>query len=90
MCCYVICIVHTMCVVHMICLVHVIVIYVCSHDLCAVHMGYVGHREWTRRQGRPKTRWRDNLVRHLGTAWLRIARDRCLWKQFREGFLLTE
>ena len=47
-------------------------------------------REWTRRQGRPKTRWRDNLVRHLGTAWPRIARDRRLWKQFREGFLLTE
>ena len=47
-------------------------------------------REWTRRQGRPKTRWRDNLVRHLGTAWPRIARDRRLWKEFREGFLLTE
>ena len=47
-------------------------------------------REWARRQGRPKTRWRDNLVRHLGTAWPRITRDRCLWKQFREGFLLTK
>ena len=30
-------------------------------------------REWTRRQGRPKTRWRDNLFRHLGPAWPRIA-----------------
>ena len=47
-------------------------------------------REWTRRQGRPKTRWRDNLIRHLGPAWPRIARDRRLWRQFREGFLLTE
>ena len=47
-------------------------------------------REWTRRQGRPKTRWRDNLIRHLGHAWPRIARDRRLWKQFREGFLLME
>ena len=47
-------------------------------------------REWTRRQGRPKTRRRDNLIRHLGPAWPRIARDRCLWKQFWEGFLLTE
>ena len=37
-----------------------------------------------------KTRWRDNLIRHLGPAWTRIARDRCLWRQFREGFLLTE
>ena len=47
-------------------------------------------REWTRRQGRPKTRWRDNLTRYLGPAWSRIARDRRLWKQFREGFFLTE
>ena len=47
-------------------------------------------REWKRRQGRPKTRCRDNLIRHLGPAWPRIARDWCLWKQFREGFLLTE
>ena len=46
-------------------------------------------REWTRRQGRPKTRWRDSLIRHLGPAWPRIARDRRLWRQFREGFLLT-
>ena len=47
-------------------------------------------REWTRRQGRPKTRWRDNLVHHLGPVWPRIARDRRLWRQFKEGFLLTE
>ena len=26
-------------------------------------------REWTRRQGKPKTRWRDSLIRHLGPAW---------------------
>ena len=47
-------------------------------------------REWTRRQGRPKTRWRDNLIRHLGPAWPRIARDRRLWRLLREGFLFTE
>ena len=47
-------------------------------------------REWTRRQGRPKTRWRDSLIRHMDPAWPRIARDRSLWRQFREGFLLTE
>ena len=34
--------------------------------------------------------WRDNLIRHLGPAWPRIARDRCLWRQLREGCLLTE
>ena len=37
-------------------------------------------REWKRRQGRPKTRWRDSLIRHLGPAWPRIARDRRLWR----------
>ena len=37
-------------------------------------------REWKRRHGRPKTRWRDNLIRHLGPAWPRIARDRRLWR----------
>ena len=43
----------------------------------------------TRRQGSPKTRWRDNLICHLGPAWPRIAtRDRCLWEHFRDGFLL--
>ena len=47
-------------------------------------------REWKRRQGRPKTRWRDSLIRHLGPVWPRIVRDHCLWRQFREGFLLTE
>ena len=35
-------------------------------------------REWTRRQGRPNTRWRDSLICHLGPAWPRIARDRRL------------
>ena len=47
-------------------------------------------REWTRRQGRPKTRWRDSLIRHLGPTWPRIARGRRLWRQFGDGFLLTE
>ena len=35
-------------------------------------------REWARRRGIPKTRWRDSLIRHLGPAWPRIARDRRL------------
>ena len=47
-------------------------------------------REWKRRQGRTKTRWRDNLIRHVGPAWPRITRDRCLWRQFRDEFLPTE
>ena len=50
----------------------------------------VDKREWTRWQGRPTTRWRDNLIRHLGHVRPRIVRDRRLWRQYREGFLLTE
>ena len=37
-------------------------------------------REWTRRHGRPKTRWRDSLIPHMSPAWPRIARDRRLWR----------
>ena len=40
------------------------------------------------------TSYRDAIgapcIRALGPAWIRIARDRRLWRQFREGFLLTE
>ena len=32
----------------------------------------------------------DNLIRHLGPAWPRIARDRHLWRQLRVGYLLAE
>ena len=35
--------------------------------------------------GRPKTRWRDNLIRHLGPAWPKIVSDRRLWRQFQKG-----
>ena len=31
-------------------------------------------REWTRRQGRPNTRCRDNLIHHLGSAWSILTR----------------
>ena len=44
-------------------------------------------RRWLRPRGRPKTRWRDDLSRHLGTTWTRLAQDRHQWKLSREGFL---
>ena len=44
-------------------------------------------RRWLRPRGRPKTRWRDDLSRHLGTTWTRLAQDRNQWKPSREGFL---
>lgn len=47
-------------------------------------------RQWKRSRGRPKTRWRDDLTKHLGTTWPRLARNRERWKQSREGFLQQE
>ena len=44
-------------------------------------------RRWLRPRGRPRTRWRDDLSRHLGTTWTRLAQDRHQWKLSREGFL---
>jgi len=32
-------------------------------------------REWARRRGRPKRRWRDDLVEALGTRWMAVARE---------------
>ena len=40
-------------------------------------------RGWTRKQGRP--RWRDDLSRQFGPVWLRLAKHRHLWDQFRGG-----
>ena len=44
-------------------------------------------RRWLRPRGRPKTGWRDDLSRHLGTIWTRLAQDIHQWKLSREGFL---
>ena len=41
-------------------------------------------RRWLRQRGRPKTRWRDDLSRHLGTTWTRLAQDRHQWKLSRD------
>ena len=48
-------------------------------------------RDSTRKQGRPKTRWRDDLTRQFGPVWWRLAKlCRHLWDQSREGFLRQE
>jgi len=47
-------------------------------------------RQWRRSRGRPRTRWRDDLTRQLGSTWPRLARDRVRWRQSREGFLRRE
>ena len=38
-------------------------------------------RDCTRKEGSPKTRWRDDLTRQLGPAWSRLAKNRYLWDQ---------
>ena len=47
-------------------------------------------REWTRKPGHPKTRWRDEMKKHLGSTWTRMAKDKDLWRHSREGFLHHE
>ena len=46
-------------------------------------------REWTRRQGRPITRWGDNLIGHLGPVWP-IIETGVYGNSSGVGFLLTE
>ena len=46
-----------------------------------------GHK---RPQGRPRTRWCDDLIQYVGPTWSHIAKDRRLWTACREGFLLRE
>ena len=37
---------------------------------------------------RPRTRWRDDLIHHVGLTWQWIAQDRYRWLKSREGFLI--
>ena len=47
-------------------------------------------RQWKRTRGRPKIRWRDDLLNYMGPKWPEKARDRKQWKSSREGFLHHE
>ena len=43
-------------------------------------------RDWTRKQDRPKTRWRDDLTRQSGplwSRWTRLAKHKHLWDRSR-------
>ena len=45
--------------------------------------------EWqtkgVRSAGRPKCRWRDDIVGQQGAVWTRIAKDRESWRALAEG-----
>ena len=44
--------------------------------------------EGVRSVGRPKRRWRDDIVGQQGAVWTTIARDRERWKTLAEGCFL--
>ena len=44
--------------------------------------------EGARSVGRPKHRWRDDIVGQQGVVWTRIAKDRERWKTLAEGYFL--
>ena len=73
-----------------------------SKHLWAGHVARRSDNRWTIRVtewiprghkitwGRPRMRWCDDLIRHVGLTWSHIAKDRKLWRACREGFLLRE
>ena len=52
----------------------------------------ISNTEWqtegVRSVGRPKRRWRDDIVGQQGAVWTRIAKDRERWKTLAEGYFL--
>ena len=42
--------------------------------------------EGSRRRGRPKLRWRDEITRRVGTTWNREALDRNRWRRIGEAY----
>ena len=41
--------------------------------------------EGSRVKGRPRTKWRDELERRVGTGWQRETRDRVKWRKISES-----
>ncbi|CAK1590619.1 unnamed protein product [Parnassius mnemosyne] len=44
-------------------------------------------RTGRRSVGRSPTRWSDDLVRHAGSQWMQVARDRALWHSLGEAYV---
>ena len=53
---------------------------------------WIKSTEWqikgVRSVGRPKLRWRDDIVGQQGAVWTRIAKDRESWRTLAEGYFL--
>ena len=43
-------------------------------------------RKGRRPRGRPKMRWKDDIMKWQGAAWTRTAKDRKKWKELTEGY----
>ena len=43
-------------------------------------------RKGRRPRGRPKMRWKDDIMKWQGATWTRIAKDRKKWKELTEGY----
>ena len=65
----------------------------------AGHIAQIKDNRWTIRStewqiegvrsvGRPKRRWRDDIVGQQGAVWTRIAKDRERWRTLAEGYFL--
>ena len=67
----------------------------------AGHVARFSDNRWTKRlteweprgrgkrpRGRPKTRWRDEIVKGAGIAWGRLAQDRGSWRDLGKAFVL--
>ena len=44
-------------------------------------------RSGTRKRGRQKRRWRDDLTNYIGITWTRQAQDRRRWQLLEEGYI---
>ena len=45
-------------------------------------------RSGKRSRGRPRKRWRDDILKLVGGTWSRIAKERTTWRSLTEGYIL--
>ena len=55
---------------------------------CSVKVTEWQSRDGIKRQGRQRTRWRDEIESFAGVAWNRQAFDKDEWRRFGESFVL--
>jgi hypothetical protein len=65
----------------------------------AGHLARINDHRWTRsvtewiplnqkrKRARPRTRWEDEINKHIGVTWMRVAKNRKEWKHHGEAFI---